>query len=148
VVIIGAYFAAQGLHVRYSWPVDGKTPDWCILGKADDLKAITEVVTFHRGAGKTVDRLYATIQGKFSVYEQLADQHAIPYIVGIHIDFEESVDEDEISECLVHPEYGLFAGYPEVSGAIFFDLIVASYPIMYYQNPHAKRPFAVPDGVF
>ena len=147
-LIIGAYLATQGFRVQYSRLINDKTPDWSILGEADDLRALVEVVTFHRGAGETIDRLYATVQGKFSVYKNLAEQHAIPYVVGIHIDFEESVDNCEISECLFHDEYGLFSLYPEVSGAIFFDIMVASYPMTYYQNPHEKRPFSVPNGIF
>ena len=147
-LIIGAYLGRQGLHVRYSKPVDGKTPDWSILADTDALAALVEVVTFHWGAGPTADRLYATVQGKFSTYKNLADRHAIPYVVGIHIDFMASVDTDDIVDCLYHGEYGLFAQYPGVSGAIFFDIMGACYPMTYYRNPQATRPFIIPNGVF
>jgi hypothetical protein len=147
-LIIGAYLVTQRFPVEHSRLIEDKTPDWSILGDAGEVKAIVEVVTFHRGAAKTADRLYATIQGKFSTYKGLADRNAIPYVVGIHVDFEHTVDESDISECLLHHEYGLFPVYPEVSGAIFFVITGANYPMSYYQNPHAMRPFFIPDGIF
>jgi hypothetical protein len=107
-----------------------------------------EIVTFHPGTGKTGDRLYAKIKGKFSIYKELADQHTLPYVVGIHVDFMHTIDNDDIHVCLFHDEGGLFSLYPEVSGAIFFVVDVASYPITYYQNPYAKRPFVISNGIF
>ncbi|MGA2703913.1 MAG: hypothetical protein ABSH35_22795 [Isosphaeraceae bacterium] len=147
-LIIGAYLVTQGFRVQHSRPIEGKTPDWSILGDEDVLDALVEVVTFHRGVGKTTDRLYATIQGKFSTYKDLADRHEIPYVVGIHVDFEHTVDDDEIDDCLFNDQYGLFALYPEVRGAIFCVVDVASYPIRYYRNPDAKRPLTIRDGIF
>src|SRR5271157_4646500 len=142
-LIIGAYLVTQGFRVQYSRPLDKKTPDWSILGDVDKLTALVEVVTFHPGKGKTKDRLYAKIEGQFSIYKDLAEQHSVPYVVGIHVDFMHTIDDDDIYDCLFHGKDGLFSLYPEVSGAMFFVVDVASYPITYYQNPHAKRPFVI-----
>jgi hypothetical protein len=147
-LIIGAYLVSEGFCVEHARPIEDKTPDWSILSGAGEPIAFFEVVTFHRGIGPTADRLYTTIQGKFSTYKDLADRHAISYIVGIHVDFEHSVDESEISDCLFHADYGLFSLYPEVSSAIFFVIMRASYLITYYANPHTKRPFVIRSGIF
>jgi hypothetical protein len=147
-LIIGAYLGSEGFQIEYARLIEEKTPDWTILGQGGDPIALIEVVTFHCGVGKTSDRLYTTVQGKFSVYKELADRCGLPYIVGIHVDFEHDVDESEISECLLHDEYGLFALYPEVSGAIFFVIMRASYPMTFHENPHAKRPFVIRSGIF
>ncbi len=147
-LIIGAYLVTQGFRVQYSRALDKKTPDWSILGDGDKLTAIVEVVTFHPGKGKTEDRLHATIKGKFSIYKELAEQHRVPYVVGIHVDFMHTIDDADIQDCLFQDEVGLFSLYPEVSGAIFFVVDVASYPITFYQNPYAKRPFVISNGIF
>ena len=146
-LIFGAYLTSQGFRVQYSREIDDKTPDWSMLGDGDKLDGLAEVVTFHPGRGSQSDRLYARIQGKFSIYKDLADQQEVPYVVGIHVDFSHEVEEADIRDCLFHEDYGLFALYPEVSGAMFFVIDVNRYPMTYYQNPYAKRSLFIPNGI-
>ncbi len=107
-----------------------------------------EVVNFNAGRGHNIDRLYATTQGKFATYKQLAHDQQVPYIVGIYGDFFADVEPEEMTEVLFHPETGLFSAYPEVSGVLFFVVSVSRYLVTYYSNPDAARPFVVPSGVF
>jgi hypothetical protein len=57
------------------------------------------------------------------------------------------VDRHELEACLYDQEMGLFATYPEVSGVLFFNDNFARYRFSYLPNPHARRPFPLPEGV-
>jgi hypothetical protein len=147
-LILGAYIGSLGYSVVHERVVAGKTPDWCIVDREGGILAILEIVNFNAGRSGNVDRLYAATQGKFATYKQLAEDLAIPYLVGVHGDFFADVEPEEMEDVLYHPNHGLFQAYPAVSGVLFFVVSVSSYPVTYYPNPSAVRSFDIPSGVF
>lgn len=147
-LILGAYIGSLGYHVVYEQVLSGKTPDWCIVDRDGGTLAILEIVNFNAGRNGNVDRLYAATQGKFATYKQLAEDLAVPYLVGIHGDFFADVEREEMEDVLYHPDHGLFQDYPAVSGVLFFVVMVSSYSITCYPNRSAVRPFDIQSGEF
>jgi len=165
-LILGAFLACHGLTVKSDRKIDGKTPDWRIVENGD-LKCLIEVVTFHTskatkdnaihaeigGVGWTfmyqpdhTERLYETLHDKFVKYKDIVLQHATAYVAALFADFDAPINGEQLHTCLFDPATGLFAAYPHVSGVqVFMDTVLA-YRFNYLANPHATRPFRLPDG--
>jgi hypothetical protein len=89
--------------------------------------------------------LYDRLRDKFSIYKALANQECAPYIVAGQVEFGTSPSAEELHDNLFGEGHGLFNLYPDVSGLIYFA-DGAGYYMNYIANPHALRPFTIPQG--
>jgi hypothetical protein len=167
-LLLGGYLGSCGFNVRSELPVESKTPDWTITGAGSDLAAIVELVNFHnesrieRAMKKTQEergiwtgwmpdntrRLFSRLAEKASTYRDIVETRQIPYVVAVFSEFTAAVDEDELVECLMRPNYDLFSREPSLSGVLFFEEKSGRYVFSYHANPHASRPFTLPAGTF
>ena len=167
-LILGGFLGSNELRVRHEHSVDGKTPDWSIFGPDSDLRGIVELLNFHTdkateddierhrkaGAlwsgwmGSNVARLYTRIQDKVTVYKELVERSSVPYVVSLFSEFTANVDLDEVRECVLSREIGLFSLYPMISGLLFFEEQSGTYHFTYLQNPDAAREISLPSGLF
>ena len=166
-LVLGGFLASRGLRMRHNLHVDNQTPDWCRLSATAEPDAIVEVVNFHppRMIERDIDtvartgvwvgrmpphvpRLRSCLEDKATAYRSLAQRRGIPYVIGVFSEFTADVEPEELDECLVHPEHGLFDAYPVVSGVIFFEERSGVYRFKYTANPRASRPVVLPEGEF
>jgi hypothetical protein len=165
-LLLGAYLAECGFQVRSEWPIDGQTPDWCLIDKGMRPQGIVELACFGPDAVRAQDivdqlgeagvwcnftapntqRLYASIQKKASKYKPLVNALGIPYVVSVFGEFTASVDMDELEECLFPENTGLFRLYPELSGVLYFEESGGGYQFVNRTNPTGVRPLNIPDG--
>jgi hypothetical protein len=165
-LILGTFLAVHGLRVHYDTKIESKTPDWCILDETASPYCIVELVNFNPSAETSQDvvrqiqakgiwcnwvkpnteRLHGVISEKAARYGALADRHGLCYVVAVFGDFVACVEPEELDECLLTAETGLFELYPEVSGVVFFEESGGSYHFRYWPNPHASRAMDVPTG--
>ncbi len=164
-LIVGAFLCRERFPARHDIEIDGQTPDWSVMDP--DVTGVIELVNFHidkateneigkamahRGAwagwpGSNVDRLYDRIWAKAATYKELRERRSIPYVVGVFGTFTACTTMDEVEECLIHSEHGLFRLYPDLSGVLYFDESSGRYRFQYLSNPTAARPWAIPSGV-
>jgi hypothetical protein len=167
-LILGAYLASSGLNVRYDYPVDSSTPDWCILDEISKLRGIVELTNLHtkqsieneiKQAFQAKDswadwmplndnRLYQSIWNKAQVYKSLVERHCVPYVIAVFGDFFAAVDIDELHPCLNDSGTGLFGLYPTISGVLFFEEEAGRYHFKYFPNSHAIMEIQLAEGAF
>jgi hypothetical protein len=157
-LILGAYLSSKGFRVRYEYPIENKTPDWCILNNKAELVGIVELVNFHVDANTQSDiakqiqsqggaaywpninknngRLYQSIWDEMGKHKDLTNKLNIPYIVSIHSDIFSPTDFKSVRVCLSSTDFGLFQQYPHVSGVLYFN---GSHFFEYEKNPNALR---------
>ena len=101
-LVVGTYLALQGFRPEYEPRLNGMTPEWVMSHPERRRKLLVELVNFHidqpteqeieehfrqkqvwagwRGEHPNADRLYSSLQGKFSAYKSLVLQHHLPYL--------------------------------------------------------------------
>jgi hypothetical protein len=165
-LILGAFIASHGHSVDSERKIDGKTPDWSIVENGG-LKCIIEAVIFHYSKASKdqaihanvsgldwtfvfqpdhTDRLYNSLYEKCIKYKDIVIKHEIAYVPALFVDFDATVDSTQLRTCLFHPDTGLFAAYPHVSGVHIFMETVLAYRFHYIANPNATHPFTLPEG--
>jgi hypothetical protein len=167
-LILGAFLSKNGFCVRSDFRTESTTPDWCILNDRGDPQCIVELVNFHADAQTSADivrqieekgiwcsfvrpnteRLYYAIWDKASKYKDVAAKNKLGYIVSVFGEFDANVEEEELDECLLDKETGLFKLYPEVSGVLFFEESGGSYLFSYNANEYANRTMNIRGGWF
>ena len=169
-LVVGAYLSSRDFQARHEYPVESKTPDWCILDDRLAVIAIVELVNFHidrateseierqrqaksiafyfrDGNKSNVERLYNCLWDKMRKYQALVGKLRVPYIIAIFPAFEAVVDFGEIRACLYDNGAGLFHICRDVSGVLYFYENGGQYYFKYEQNPNALRVFDIPGGV-
>ncbi len=124
-LIFGSYLCRNGLPVRAYQKIDGKTPDWAMLGSNGEPTAIMDVVNLHankaaddhidamlrqgKSAQLTVDeaeeskRVYQNIKDKCTAYKQIVESRRIPYVIGFFPQFKIAIDRSQIIDNLYLP---------------------------------------------
>jgi hypothetical protein len=147
-LLFGSYLARNDWRVRAYQKIDGKTPDWSVLGEQGELKGIIDVVNVRpdkatddqfRGPlrkGEAIPlsgneaaiskRVYDSIKSKCTGYKDFVESRNIPYIIGLFPQFTLIVETSQVIENLYLPPDGLFlseelGGYPNVSGLAFLS---------------------------
>jgi len=172
-LILGAYLSSRGFKLRHDYPVESKTPDWCILDKKSAVINIIDLVNYHRDKDteneidkqmqakghaifwsrenlpKNRERLYKCIWGKMQTYQALIEKLRVPYTVAICPDWRAELNfDDKIRDCLHDSKSGLFQRYQYVSGVLYFKWNLDQCSFTYEQNPNALRSVDLPSGVF
>lgn len=163
----GAFLRSQNIDVRHEWPVDGKTPDWVILGSENAVAGIIDVVNFHNdrrtetfanaslqragtvGFWKSPDsvtgRLYACLEDKCLAYRDIVQSRQIPYVVALYVTFMVHVDGTQLVEVLGDEDTGLFQRFPHVSG-LMVRMDGGAGRICFVGNPLANVRIELPSG--
>lgn len=164
-LILGAFLASNGLIVESDRLLDGKTLDWSILENGDP-KCILELVSFQTDKATKdaiqaqlvsgrfafvsqpdhTERLFETLQNECTTNRDFVNNHDLPYVSGLFLDFDASVNPEQLDACLFDKQKGLFAAHPYVSGVLVFIEIILTYRFMYFANPNAMRPYTLPGG--
>jgi restriction endonuclease len=170
-LVLGAYLHSCNIRVKHDYVVDNKTPDWCILDDNSAVIGIVELTNFHidklteseierqkktkriavfwRDKNKdNLDRLYHCIRHKAQVYQDLAKELKIPYVIAVFGEFQVALDLEEVRFCLFDKKIGLFKMYPEVSGVLYFNGSFGQYSFNYASNPSPLQLMDLPSGVF
>jgi hypothetical protein len=167
-LVLGGFLAANGLPVRHEHAILGKTPDWVLVTEQERVQGIIELVYFHaprriesameerHKAGKVwvgrvppnAPRLYSRLQEKASAYCPLAEATGVPYVVAVFGDSKANLDLDDVRDCVLDTQAGLFMLNPELSGVMFFEEQSGRYAFSYIQNQNARRSIALPSGQF
>ena len=167
----GAYLSSQGSNLSHDYNVNSKTPDWCILNNSGSPQAIIEVVNFHIDQTTEQDierqrqtkivvayrrdenannknRLYESIKRKAEIYLELANALALPYVIAVRPDYRALIDLQEVRDCLVSKDNGLFNLYLHVSGVIYFEENGGRYDFRYIINSNCLRTITLPEGYY
>jgi hypothetical protein len=167
-LILGAYLSKSDFRVSHDYEIDGKTPDWCILDGNLLPQCIIELVNFHPDAETSSDivsqisqsgiwcnfqkpnteRLYHVVWDKASKYKSLARKYDLPYVVSVFGVFTAAVELEELDECLLDTEAGLFKMYSELSGLLYFEESFGVYHFSYICNPFADFITEISSGKF
>lgn len=164
-LILGAFFARNGLRARYEIRLDGKTPDWLLYDTSGNVDAVVDQVTFHQARvlddqmnssmsnsqpwvgwlPDNTDRLYQKIQEKAEKYERLAKARSASSVIAVFADINASVELDEMQDALSSAHGGgLFSHVPSLSGVLLFTEASGSYTFHFFQSPHSTQsPFTV-----
>jgi hypothetical protein len=167
-LILGAYLSSKGFRVMHEYPIEGKTPDWCILDNRSQVVCVVELVNFHidtiteseiakqiqakniaaywQDDNSNIRRLYYSIWDKSVKYQSLIEKIGVPYIISAFIDFKVVMDNEEINVCLHSDNSGLFQLYPYVSGVLHFKENDGQYLFKYERNTNTLRDLL--GGVF
>lgn len=145
-IIIGAILGYLGLIINYEPTLMGKTPDWTVLDKEQNIIGIVEctqlyidyttekktsfsdcdkpsvVVYWIDGERNNTDRLYEKLSEKASKYRKLVKKEKIEYIIAVYINAKLVFFNDEIKP-LLYDDCGFFNEFPDVDGVIFVSEI-------------------------
>jgi hypothetical protein len=152
--------------VLCEYEIEGRYPDWCIFNEGK-LKCVIELTNFHadraseneikerlaRGkpwCGRQSDRterLYQALWRKCSIYKHIMQKLECAYVLALYADFFAPVGHQDIRECVLNDETGLFQKYPRVSGLVYFA-DGAGYRFFYLKSPHAVSSIDLPTGRF
>ena len=141
-LIMGAFLARHGFRVVHDHAIDGKTPDWSLLNDTPNPTGIVELVNYHGSD------LHQCLQRKCVAYRAEVERHDLPYAIGLFPNFFFPIDAEELTDCLLGEEHGLFLQYPEVSGLLYFEEFAGRYLFHYVRNPFATRLLELPPGSF
>jgi hypothetical protein len=141
-LVMGAFLARHGLRVVYDHPIDGKTPDWTILNDIPNPTGLVELVNYHGSD------LYQCLQKKCVAYKRQVERHDFPYAIGLFPHFFHPIDSEDLADCLLGDEHGLFRLYPGVSGLLYFEEFAGRYYFHYRKNGFAERSLDLPPGMF
>lgn len=163
-LLVGAYLRGAQFDARYERKYGNRTPDWSLYSDGETLLGLIEVTSFHVereiedlmeanhswvGWLDNTDRLYSALQEKATRYSELIQTYNISYVVSLFGDFLAAVDRDELKECLLAKENGLFHLYPAMSGLLFFeDGTKGDYLFTYWPNPSPLHPLELPSVTF
>jgi hypothetical protein len=168
-LILGAFLASNGLSARYDYRINGKTPDWCILGHKLSILGIIELINFHidKATENSMDcklaknmiwcdwvkpnndRLFQKITEKADRYDEIINRRKLPYVVSITGNIKACLEIEEIHECLFMDHGGLFNLRTGLSGVLFFEESYGGrYTFKYIRNPNASVEIDLPSGDF
>lgn len=165
-LLLGTFLNSVGIPVRYSWPIDGKTPDWARIEPDSTVTALVELVNFHaphhiersieeRSAAGQVwvsrvpdhsERLISRFDEKAAAYRDIVVRRAIPYVIAVFAEFESILEIGDVENALTYGGNDWFAANPAVSGVIQFEEHSGTYSFQFIPNPHAIKPLIVPNG--
>lgn len=166
-LLVGAFLVSNDLNARYERVIDGKTPDWTILGEDGTPQCIVELSNFHtdratedeiarhrdarrvwsgRTPVSTGVRLFQRVQDKAVAYRSLVEGTAIGYVIAVFGEFTALIDLDDVRECLCSD--GVLVQYPHVAGLLYFEENCGRYAFTYLVNSGATLPVALPSGHF
>ena len=157
---IGSRLRRQGLALRYELNVEGKSPDWSLVGKQDCVEEILDVVTVHqrRVVDKDIasalskgeiwsgwisipqDHIYSKLEQKAQKYSSMVESLRVPYVVAVFGEFTASIDPEEVESVLYSHHGGLFAQVPTVAGVVYFNEECGRYNYFYFPNKSAACP--------
>jgi hypothetical protein len=157
-LVVGAYLGSQGMSVRASPNIAGKTPDWYI-----SENIVLEVLTLHASkeleddinrqlkakgiasywAPDNTKRLFDRIRDKATAYQNILGNR--PYVVAVFGEIQVDIEMRELHDC-VFDKYNLFANCPHLTGVVLFVERNAVYSFKYVPNPTATNPFDFPEG--
>ncbi len=133
-LILGAFLAMNGLQVPiFTTPrLSPNTKLVHILDESARPQCVVELLNFNPSAATSQDvvdqlqakgiwcnwvapnteRLYSALWEKATRYSALAERRGLSYVIGVFGDFIACVEPDELDECLLTAETGLFWLYP------------------------------------
>jgi hypothetical protein len=170
-LICGAYLSSQGYRISYDYIINGRTPDWCILNDADSPVVVIELVNFHidevtendlerqkltKGYAvyrrdenaNTKDRLYESLKRKATSYRELVNTLDLPYVIAVRPDYRAFIDLEEVRDCLISRDHGLFESYPHLSGVIYLMENGGRYSFHYIASSSCLRATTLPEGFY
>ncbi len=130
-LIVGVFSARSGFTPQYEREMEGQTPDWLFLDRADKPHFFGDVLNFHmqKDIEKKIEdalqtrhswsdelpdsqkRLHPSLRQKAGKYKDLADKVNLPFVVFVYGWSVAFLHQMEIEDCLRNPEYGLFKGW-------------------------------------
>lgn len=166
-LMLGGFLAKKGLTVEAERRIGRKTPDWCVLGEDNSVRAIIEMVNFHTDRDRETEiranlqegkvyciwgndvtiRMYQELEEKALAYKDESISMGVPYVVSLYGDFLARFDHDDIRSCLLDGEAPLFSRFTHVSGVIY-SADGGGFRFYFLGNPNARHPIELPAGWF
>ena len=162
-LLIGAHLREHGFDVRYEHQIGGKTPDWSLLNTDGTPKEIIDVFTLHQRHEKDMgisdalarercyagwitvppDHIYRKLSDKAGQYSGLTKLYNIPFVLAPFIEFNASIEQEELRLVLFDLHGGWFTMAPHVSGVIYARMRNFQFELNVIPNPYAEHKSAL-----